>query len=386
MSWLKKGLTSLSKDKDNDSSVSTKDNKDSSYKFGDFSKSILKSSTEVFNSSKDVIKSSTSNITESFKSSSVTIEGAAEFAFKKTSNAVKVGVSELKDSGIGRGSLIKMGSRKMLQAIDSFKVKDINKIIEACKNGNLDILKKISDSGVRLDKIDNDGNSASHIASKYGYADIISFLIEKKYFLMTYNCDNKNPLNISSEYGFDSIIMLIITNNLSSNDMNHPDVINSVNLAASNGHLNILSYFYENNLISYGFDRYKLNCFHYCIISNKLDCFYYLEKKIDEKNKFKLNKTALQRIMIIRGGVSNINSIQNNEKLNKSWLPPNSKLLVFVSSTFTDTKLERDILIETISPKLRQEAIKSNIDVIFVDMRWCSNNLFILFFYVILNF
>lgn len=368
MSWLTKGLSSFSKDKDKDSNE-TKKEKDSNYKFGDFSKSLLKSTTEVINSSKDVIKVSTSNITESIKKSTSTIEGAAEFAIKKTSNAVKVGVSEIGS----RGGLIKMGSQKMLQVYDSFKVIDINKIIEASKNGNLNILKDLSEGGIKLDKVDNDGNSASHIASKYGHVDIVSFLIENNVFSMEKNTDNKNPLILASEYGFDSIIHLIKTNSLFSNemDMNHPDIINSVNLASTNGHLNVLTYLYDNNLISFGIDKFNLNCFHYCIISTKLDCFNYLKEKVDEKKKFKLNITALQRIMIMRGGLSNINSIQSNEKLDdKCWFPPNSKLLIFVSSTFVDTYLERDILIEKISPEIRQEAIKFNIDVIFVDMRW----------------
>lgn len=46
------------------------------------------------------------------------------------------------------------------------------------------------------------------------------------------------------------------------------------------------------------------------------------------------------------------------------------KLNVFISSTFTDTHLERDILISQILPLLRKLGIKHDIEVTFVDMRW----------------
>jgi hypothetical protein len=49
----------------------------------------------------------------------------------------------------------------------------------------------------------------------------------------------------------------------------------------------------------------------------------------------------------------------------KQW-----QMLVFLSSTFTDTRLERNILLNDILPELRDEAIQSDIEVTFVDMRW----------------
>jgi hypothetical protein len=52
------------------------------------------------------------------------------------------------------------------------------------------------------------------------------------------------------------------------------------------------------------------------------------------------------------------------------WKSPHLKLLIFFSSTFTDTLLERDLLMNEILPRLRERAIPLNIDVTFVDMRW----------------
>jgi hypothetical protein len=54
----------------------------------------------------------------------------------------------------------------------------------------------------------------------------------------------------------------------------------------------------------------------------------------------------------------------------KSWFPLRSKLLVFVSSTFTDTHRERNVLMETILPDIRARGAEHGIDVTLVDMRW----------------
>mgnify|MGYP003385325966 CR=1 FL=1 len=46
------------------------------------------------------------------------------------------------------------------------------------------------------------------------------------------------------------------------------------------------------------------------------------------------------------------------------------KLVVFLSSTFTDTQLEREILMDEILFPLRQQGSQFGIQVIFMDMRW----------------
>lgn len=54
--------------------------------------------------------------------------------------------------------------------------------------------------------------------------------------------------------------------------------------------------------------------------------------------------------------------------------PPKFRLLVFVSSTFTDTEKERNILLEKVVPKLRKFGLlNGGIDVTFVDLRWGDN-------------
>eukprot|EP01038_Epipyxis_sp_PR26KG_P005419 gene5419-7508_t len=52
------------------------------------------------------------------------------------------------------------------------------------------------------------------------------------------------------------------------------------------------------------------------------------------------------------------------------WRSPRWKMLVYVSSSITDTKKERDILLEHILPKLRAESMQYKIEVTFIDMHW----------------
>jgi len=51
------------------------------------------------------------------------------------------------------------------------------------------------------------------------------------------------------------------------------------------------------------------------------------------------------------------------------FAPPSSQLLVFVSSTFTDTHEERNILLEKVLLTLRDEARPHGIEVILLDLR-----------------
>eukprot|EP01038_Epipyxis_sp_PR26KG_P009821 gene9821-13214_t len=54
----------------------------------------------------------------------------------------------------------------------------------------------------------------------------------------------------------------------------------------------------------------------------------------------------------------------------KTWYAPSWKLQVFVSSTFTDTMNERNILLDQILPELRELGRSEGIEVVFIDMRY----------------
>ena len=54
-----------------------------------------------------------------------------------------------------------------------------------------------------------------------------------------------------------------------------------------------------------------------------------------------------------------------------SSLPiPKNKLMSFISSTFTDTHVERDVLQKTILPRLRKIARENGVEVVLVDLRF----------------
>jgi hypothetical protein len=56
------------------------------------------------------------------------------------------------------------------------------------------------------------------------------------------------------------------------------------------------------------------------------------------------------------------------------WKTPSSKLTVFISSTFTDTHCERNILQERIAPLLRARGREFGLEIIFIDMRYGVRN------------
>ena len=57
-----------------------------------------------------------------------------------------------------------------------------------------------------------------------------------------------------------------------------------------------------------------------------------------------------------------------NILLPPAWGPPSSRFLLFVSSTFTDTHEERNIL-QRLLPELRATASEYGVDIIFCDLR-----------------
>lgn len=54
----------------------------------------------------------------------------------------------------------------------------------------------------------------------------------------------------------------------------------------------------------------------------------------------------------------------------RAWVSQIFKVSCFISSTFTDTQLERDMLMNEVLNILREKAEALNVEVAFVDMRW----------------
>jgi hypothetical protein len=74
-----------------------------------------------------------------------------------------------------------------------------------------------------------------------------------------------------------------------------------------------------------------------------------------------LTMAAAARMEVIRGNFQHVDLLQWKRSL---W-----KMLVFVSSTFTDTHRERDYLMKELHPRLMEAAREHRVLVTFVDMR-----------------
>jgi hypothetical protein len=74
------------------------------------------------------------------------------------------------------------------------------------------------------------------------------------------------------------------------------------------------------------------------------------------------SETTTSRLQVLKGDFLSRSKDQ--------WKGPKSKMMVFVSSPFTDTKVERDVLMKDILPDLRDKGRLKNVEVTFVDMRW----------------
>ena len=77
-----------------------------------------------------------------------------------------------------------------------------------------------------------------------------------------------------------------------------------------------------------------------------------------------MNDINLIRLTVLAGGFSS----ETIGKLPKEWRAQERLILVFISSTFTDTHEERNLLIQSIVPEVRKRFPRATIKV--VDMRW----------------
>ena len=78
---------------------------------------------------------------------------------------------------------------------------------------------------------------------------------------------------------------------------------------------------------------------------------------------FNMDNTS--RIEALRGNFHLVNQCLASI----SWEAPKRKLLVFASSTFTDTHDERTVILEKILPNLRTVSRSKGVEVIILDLR-----------------
>ena len=84
------------------------------------------------------------------------------------------------------------------------------------------------------------------------------------------------------------------------------------------------------------------------------------------------------RLRVLRGNFLNTEAnLEDNNGIPITifeWLPPSMKEMIFVSSTFTDTQCERDVLLKNVLPRLCARGRGHGIEVVFVDMRFGVKN------------
>ena len=77
-----------------------------------------------------------------------------------------------------------------------------------------------------------------------------------------------------------------------------------------------------------------------------------------------------QKCTFIREHVLKTGAMGHSDKSVHHWAPVKPRLLLFVSSTFTDTGLERNLLQEDVVPRLRDMARSHGIEISLFDLRW----------------
>ena len=78
----------------------------------------------------------------------------------------------------------------------------------------------------------------------------------------------------------------------------------------------------------------------------------------------------MSRLSALRGAFYQKHTTAVTEEiLPLSWAPPKRTILIFVSSTFTDTHEERNILLEKVLPLLRDHTRPHGLDILLLDLR-----------------
>ena len=100
------------------------------------------------------------------------------------------------------------------------------------------------------------------------------------------------------------------------------------------------------------------------IMGGCLGVCFYEDEEIEVVEQIELNERSDLRVKVLLG------RFVCAEGVYEIWKTPSKKLIVFVSSTFTDTHEERNIILKEILPELQTLGREQGIEVIFVDMRY----------------
>jgi len=130
--------------------------------------------------------------------------------------------------------------------------KQVSNICNACKDGNLEIVKHYIEKLLYsvMTKTHYNENTFMHIACKHGKLEVVRYLLEKEAKLESFNRDGQSPLSLATIHGHRHIVRYILQQQKSLLDKNDQDGLNPLHYACQNGDLEIVtilvSYFKAN--------------------------------------------------------------------------------------------------------------------------------------------
>lgn len=113
-------------------------------------------------------------------------------------------------------------------------------LVKAAVNGNLPEVKRIIETSptLSIDQLDKEGETALMKASKYGHADVVSYLLSKGTNVHLTNSTNETALILASQAGSDEIVKKLIA--AKSNILHRAQMGTPIIMAAQEGHIDVI--------------------------------------------------------------------------------------------------------------------------------------------------
>ncbi len=85
-------------------------------------------------------------------------------------------------------------------------------IFSAAKEGNIEEVRRLVESGVDVNVKDNDGRTPLHFAAGLGYIEVVKYLISKgAYVNVKENAHGATPLHLAAEFGQIEVVKYLIS-------------------------------------------------------------------------------------------------------------------------------------------------------------------------------
>ncbi len=107
-----------------------------------------------------------------------------------------------------------------------------------CEKGNLNKIKKLN---LNFEDIRSYNNLALRLASKYGYLEVVKFLIDKGLTLEDIRSEDNEALRLASYYGYLEVVKYLIDKGLTLKDIRSKDN-NALRWASIMGHIEVVKY------------------------------------------------------------------------------------------------------------------------------------------------